>query len=58
MPCYIHRVAQLCGDSITGAWNTSEMYPLTIIGGATCMKKVKKKKWHYSFFFFFFEVSN
>lgn len=41
MPCYVHRVGQLCGDSITGAWNTTEMYPLTLIGGACHMKKVK-----------------
>jgi thioester reductase-like protein len=40
MPCYIYRVGQLCGDSNTGAWNTTEMYPLTLVGGGSYMKKV------------------
>lgn len=41
MSCYICRVRQLCGDSANGAWNTNEMYPLTIMGGAS-MKKVNR----------------
>ncbi|GAA5795101.1 hypothetical protein HPULCUR_000453 [Helicostylum pulchrum] len=40
MPCYVHRVGQLCGDSNTGAWNTTEMYPLTLVGGGSYMKKM------------------
>ncbi|KAI9363163.1 hypothetical protein BD770DRAFT_440387 [Pilaira anomala] len=40
MPCFIYRVGQLCGDSITGYWNTSEMYPLILISGAKYMKKL------------------
>jgi thioester reductase-like protein len=40
MSCYIHRVGQLCGDSVSGAWNSTEMYPLTIVGRAGNMKKV------------------
>lgn len=42
MPCCVYRVAQLCGDSTTGSWNTSEMYPLTIIGGAMMRKVINK----------------
>lgn len=40
MPCFIYRVGQLCGDTTTGVWNSTEMYPLMMLGGATVLKKV------------------
>ncbi|GAA5802433.1 hypothetical protein HPULCUR_007898 [Helicostylum pulchrum] len=40
MPCFIYRVGQLCGDRTTGLWNTTEMYPLTLIGGGSYLKKL------------------
>ncbi|CAO3627535.1 unnamed protein product [Mucor hiemalis] len=39
MPCFIYRVGQLCGDSTTGIWNSTEMYPLMMLGG-TVLKKM------------------
>ncbi|KAG2226546.1 hypothetical protein INT45_005032, partial [Circinella minor] len=35
MPCFVERMGQLIGDTNNGAWNTSEHYPLMMIGGAT-----------------------
>ena len=43
MPCFVHRVGQLCGDSETGMWNSTEMYPLTIMGGGIYMNKVSMR---------------
>lgn len=40
MPCFIYRVGQLCGDTTTGVWNSTEMYPLMMLGGATVLKKM------------------
>ncbi|KAG2231062.1 hypothetical protein INT48_007573 [Thamnidium elegans] len=40
MPCFIYRVGQLCGDRTTGLWNTTDMYPLTLIGGGSYLKKL------------------
>ncbi|ORZ00285.1 hypothetical protein BCR43DRAFT_540226 [Syncephalastrum racemosum] len=39
-PCIVERMGQVCGDSINGAWNTSEQYPLLIVGGGSVMKKM------------------
>ncbi|KAJ8654164.1 hypothetical protein O0I10_010112 [Lichtheimia ornata] len=33
-PCIVERMGQVCGDSINASWNTSEQYPLMMIGGA------------------------
>lgn len=39
-PCIVERMGQVCGDTINGAWNTSEQYPLLIVGGGSVMKKM------------------
>ncbi|KAG0174801.1 hypothetical protein DFQ28_004462 [Apophysomyces sp. BC1034] len=41
-PCYVERLGQVCGDSVHGAWNTSEQYPLMFIGGGQVMHKMPK----------------
>ncbi|KAI8141740.1 hypothetical protein BJV82DRAFT_617342 [Fennellomyces sp. T-0311] len=32
-PCTVERMGQVCGDTEHGVWNTSEQYPLLMIGG-------------------------
>ncbi|KAG2233404.1 hypothetical protein INT48_007434 [Thamnidium elegans] len=39
-PCYVERVGQVCGDSENGVWNTSEQYPLMLVGGGSRMRKM------------------
>ncbi|KAG1460354.1 hypothetical protein G6F56_005970 [Rhizopus delemar] len=39
-PCYIERLGQVCGDTKYGTWNTSEQYPLMIMGGTLWMHKM------------------
>lgn len=38
MPCFIQRLGQVCGDSVHGAWNTSEQFPLMMMAGARMHK--------------------
>lgn len=33
-------MGQVCGDSINGVWNTSEQYPLMMVGGGALLKKM------------------
>ncbi|KAI8879659.1 acetyl-CoA synthetase-like protein [Backusella circina FSU 941] len=37
LPCYIHRVGQMYGDTENGVWNYSEQFPLMFIGGSSVM---------------------
>ncbi|KAI9485154.1 hypothetical protein BDB00DRAFT_773619 [Zychaea mexicana] len=32
-PCIVERMGQVCGDTEHGVWNTSEQYPLLMVGG-------------------------
>ncbi|KAL1301564.1 hypothetical protein AAFC00_005801 [Neodothiora populina] len=38
MPVRIYRVGQLCGHTVLGAWNTSEMFPIMIATGLQHLK--------------------
>ncbi|KAI8377316.1 hypothetical protein BD560DRAFT_488260 [Blakeslea trispora] len=40
MPCYIHRVGQVCGDSVHGTWNTSELVSSILMGGVLDLKQM------------------
>ncbi|ORZ03621.1 hypothetical protein BCR43DRAFT_413929, partial [Syncephalastrum racemosum] len=40
-PCVVERMGQVCGDTVNGVWNTSEQYPLMIVGGSM-MNKLPK----------------
>jgi thioester reductase-like protein len=37
LPCFIHRVGQMYGDTVSGVWNYSEQFPLMFIGGGSFM---------------------
>lgn len=37
-PCIVERMGQVCGDTVNGVWNTSEQYPLMIVGGSMMNK--------------------
>ncbi|CAO3614543.1 unnamed protein product [Mucor fragilis] len=39
-PCYIERLGQVCGDSVNGAWNTSEQFPAMIVSGGMLLKSM------------------
>lgn len=41
-PCIVERMGQVCGDTKNGVWNTSEQYPLMIVGGGSLLHKVSK----------------
>lgn len=43
-PCITERMGQVCGDTVNGVWNTSEQYPLLIVGGGSVMHKVHYNK--------------
>ena len=32
-PCIVERMGQVVGDNVHGVWNTSEQYPLLMVGG-------------------------
>ncbi|KAI9489192.1 hypothetical protein BDB00DRAFT_771221 [Zychaea mexicana] len=34
IPCFVERMGQIYGDTRNGIWNTSEHYPLMMVGGA------------------------
>ncbi|KAL7332220.1 hypothetical protein PS15p_204296 [Mucor circinelloides] len=39
-PCYIERLGQVCGDTVNGAWNTSEQFPTMIVSGGMLLKSM------------------
>ncbi|OBZ89323.1 Linear gramicidin synthase subunit D [Choanephora cucurbitarum] len=43
-PCYIYRVGQLCGDSIHGVWNTSELASSILMSGILHLKQMPDLK--------------
>ncbi|KAL9542716.1 hypothetical protein MBANPS3_008470 [Mucor bainieri] len=39
-PCYIERLGQVCGDSVNGAWNTTEQFPAMLVSGGMLLKSM------------------
>jgi thioester reductase-like protein len=42
LPCHIHRVGQMYGDTENGIWNYSEQFPLMFVGGGSIMGVMPK----------------